>query len=245
MFSRQQLDEFLTSLAGRCAGFSDLSSVRVSLKSDRTLVTEVDHALSDFIKAHPLAAGLHLHSEEEHTRLAFPGLIVDPLDGTRDFVEGRAECAVSVAWMATPELVGPHSALVYNPFTGFALHTGQPRTGWVPQVQPGPWSGLVSRSEWSEGLFDDVRDPQARLAPRGSIAFKLGLLAAGSCDFVVSRRPKNVWDIAAGTLLAHRRGMEFWSAGKRVTALADESYPAPLFWGRPETVAGLRQVFFP
>jgi myo-inositol-1(or 4)-monophosphatase len=244
MFSKQQLDEFLTSLVGRCAAFSDLSSVRVSLKSDRTLVTEVDHALSDFIKAHPLAAGLHLHSEEEHTRLAFPGLIVDPLDGTRDFVEGRAECAVSVAWMASAALDGPQSALVYNPFTGFALHTGHP-TGWVPKVQTGPWSGLVSRSEWGKGLFDDVVDSQLLLAPRGSIAFKLALLAAGSCDFVVSRRPKNVWDIAAGTLLAHRRGMEFWSAGKRVTSLEDESYPAPLFWGRPETVADLRQVFFP
>jgi len=204
----------------------------------------VDRALSHFIKTYPLAAGLHLHCEEEHTSLIFPALVVDPLDGTRDFIEGRAECAVSVAWMAGPELDGPHAALIYNPFTGFALHSGQ-SPAWAPLVQQGPWSGLVSRSEWNQGLYRDVREPEARLAPRGSIAFKLGLLAGGACDFVVSRRPKNVWDIAAGTLLAHKRGMEFWSGGTRVTSLSAESYSAPLFWGRPEVVAALRPIFFP
>ncbi len=205
-------------------------------------MTEVDQLISDFVKSSPLAEGFSFYSEEDHSELVFPALILDPLDGTRDFLEGRPECAVSAAWMKSPSLGDSHFAVIFNPFTGLTIDSTL-SPPWRPKVQPGPWTGMVSRSEWSKGLYPTPHAEVYRLIPRGSIAFKLGLLCSGACDFVVSMRPKNVWDIAAGTLLARQRGMEFWSAGKKIESLEATHYQSPLIWGTPDKIPSLLKSF--
>ncbi len=243
MFSQPQWSQFFSELEERCTHILSTQSTLAHSKPDHSPVTEADLALSAFLRDHALAKGFHFHSEEEHGELRFPALILDPLDGTREYVVGRPECAFSAAWMCGPGLDAPHAAAIYNPFTGFRLASGMaPR--WVPRPPTQPWRGLVSRSEWEQGLYRGRETGEEwTVQPRGSIAFKLALLASGACDFVVSLRPKNVWDIAAGTLLAAERGMECWSAGERVLSLDRGSYQAPLIWGPPSLSAFLRRAF--
>lgn len=242
MFSPDEWSGFFRDLEAVCVGLDGPANIKTSLKIDRTPVTAADLALSDFMKGHPLARGFHFHSEEEHSDLRFPALILDPIDGTREYTAGRPECAFSAAWMRSPELGAAHAAVVYNPFTGFRLASGMsPRIS--PLTEGAPWQGMVSRSEWEQGLYEGKRSVDWTLTPRGSIAFKLALLASGACDFVVSLRPKNVWDIAAGTLLAHERGMVFWSAGVKIDSLDRENYPAPLIWAPPAISASLLESF--
>lgn len=241
MFSNDETIRFLRELKACCAQWKGLANVNVSSKKDHTPVTIIDQGLSDFFKEHPLKPHFHFYSEEDHDELLFPGLILDPLDGTRDFIQGRAECAISAAWMKGPLQTDESFALIHNPFSGFTL-TSHDLASWEPRAQAAPFYGMVSRSEWEQGLFPGSAKDFS-LSPRGSIAFKLGLLSSGACDFVISRRPKNIWDIAAGTLLAWQRGMEFWSGGKKVTSLVSASYAAPMFWAPPEIISSLRAAY--
>ena len=222
----------LNDLRRFCSELNPGRSLKVEHKADNTPVTEIDRALSDFCKRHSSAQGFHFYSEEEHGSLQFPALVVDPLDGTREFIAGRPECAVSMAWLPGPRL-SEGFGLVYNPFTGFALHT-QDTASWTPARCTDEPTGMLSRSEWEKNLH---QGKGLALIPRGSIAFKLALLASGTCDYVVSFRPKSIWDIAGGTLLCQQRGFEFWAGGRPVTELSQETYPAPLIWARPGVMA--------
>ena len=238
MFSPYTGQQFLNELRSYCGDVLSLTDLQVKHKSDQSLVTIIDQKLSDFCKSNKASQGFSFYSEEEHSTLQFPAMIVDPIDGTRELVAGRGECAVSVAWMSSPKL-SDGFGVIYNPFTGFAL-TSADTPAWQAKPQTEKPLGLVSRSEWEKGLFTNSK---ANLQPRGSIAFKLALLASGACDYVVSLKPKNIWDIAAGTVLCHQRGMEFWSEGKKITDLSEANYQAPLIWARPELITSLRAQF--
>ena len=103
---------------------------------------------------------------------------------------------------------------------------------------------MVSRTEMKGGLFDRFESlGNICLIEKGSIALKLGLLAAGACDFVVSLEHKNIWDIAAGCILASQRGMGFYHNGQLVTSLTEQSYTGVLLWARHEHVEQLNSIF--
>ena len=238
MFSSQLSQSFVYDLRQFCATLSLEKNLKITQKTDKTLVTQVDHQLSLFCKNHPSALGFNFYSEEDHGELKFPALVVDPLDGTLELIAGRPECAVSVAWLPSPDISQGHG-VIFNPFTGFSLSSAD-SAPWKAKANTTNPVGMISRTEWEKGLYQDKK---AHLVPRGSIAFKLALLASGTCDYVVSLRPKNIWDIAAGTLLCHQRDMEFWSAGKKVSSLDEEIYEAPLIWSRPDLISSLRAQF--
>jgi myo-inositol-1(or 4)-monophosphatase len=135
--------------------------------------------------------------------------VVDPIDGTKEFVSGIPEYAVSVALV---EDGLPILAAVYNPATKelFAAASGQ--GAWLNgkaikaehAISTKPVL-LASRSEIKRGEFE-LFEPFARIRPCGSIAYKLALVAAGMADATFSLGPKNEWDIAAGVLLVNESG---------------------------------------
>jgi myo-inositol-1(or 4)-monophosphatase len=97
---------------------------------------------------------------------------------------------------------------------------------------------MVSRSEYEKGFFNHLLnfDQKIEISPRGSIAFKLGLLASGGCDFVLSLSDKNIWDIAAGTILCHQRNIFLYQDGKKVEDLNSMRIKGPMLWA-PENLA--------
>lgn len=239
MFVSYSGHQLLNDLRQFCDGLFLMSALQTERKSDNTLVTQIDQQISEFFKQHPATRGFTFYSEEDHSGLRFPALVLDPIDGTRELAAGRAECAVSACFMPGPELKDAAS-LVFNPFTGFGLSSDQPAV-WTPEPVTHRPLGMVSRSEWEHGLYPEVG--AFDLVPRGSIAFKLALLAAGSIDFVVTRRPKHIWDIAAGTHLCWQRGIQLWSQGAVVTRLSHAQIAGPLLWCRPELATSLRATF--
>jgi myo-inositol-1(or 4)-monophosphatase len=60
---------------------------------------------------------------------------------------------------------------------------------------------LNSRSETRRGLWDPYKNIFSELKAVGSVAYKLGLTAAGKSDIFASLRPKNEWDICAGNCI--------------------------------------------
>jgi myo-inositol-1(or 4)-monophosphatase len=102
--------------------------------------------------------------------------------------------------------------------------------------------GLVSKSEWQKGLYKNIDESVVHLSPRGSIAYKLGLLAAGACDFIVSKKNKNIWDIAAGAILLEKRGFSFYERGIKIESLDKLEYFAPLLWCREDDFISLSKA---
>lgn len=224
-------------------------NLKVNLKDDNTVVTEIDlfvsNLLKDKLQLHPEFKHYSFFSEEEFGELKFPTAILDPIDGTRELIKGRAECAVSLALMKTSNLYDKDNfAWLYNPFSGFSLDTD------VPFVSSNNKStqkilGMVSRSEFEKGYFDNFTtiDPKIEITPRGSIAFKLGLLASGGCDFVLSLSPKNIWDIAAGSVLCARRGIKMYQNGVEITHLDQVHLKGIMLWAQPAMADELWKKF--
>lgn len=204
--------------------------VQKSLKDDGSPVTLLDLALSLLLEnmSAQYFPDVTFYSEEKYSTWKFPLMVVDPLDGTREYIRNRPEWAVSVGLFVSSNFEG--EGWVYNPVTK-ELFTGEIPP--VKHVDKAKYYGEVSHSEWDKGLYQFFKSEKYSLRPMGSIAYKLGRLAAGKVDFVVSLAPKNIWDIAGGTLLCHQSKMKFYSEGKEVKEVK-QLYLPPLIWCHEE-----------
>ena len=223
-------------------------NITVDLKNDKSLVTEIDIFVSNLIKKklfnHLSYSHYVFFSEEDFKEYTFPCAILDPIDGTRELVAGRPECVVSLALMKVPDIDHPDNyAWLYNPFSGFSLDSSTPFVASLDKsVQK--FLTFVSRTEYHKDYYKKyLNHPQIEITPRGSIAFKLGLLASGASDFIVSLEPKNVWDIAAGTILCAQRGIYFYENGKRITILERQKYGGVLIWAPPSIAPLVLKIF--
>lgn len=208
------------------------------IKDDGTPVTQLDLMYSKHIeelmeKSFP---GFTFYSEENFSEWKFPLLALDPLDGTQEYIEGRNEWAISIGLLPENDFKG--AGWIYNPKTGECFDSAQD----LGFEQKSIYRGEVSRSEWKKGLFKTDQSENFFVQAVGSIAYKLGRLSAGKSDFVVSLRPKNIWDIAGGTILCHQAGMKFYSEGKEVT-LVEKYYRPPLIWCRPELFSEISKIY--
>lgn len=241
--SLDQLKLKLAALVARAYEKKDfLKSLDAVEKKDGTLVTQVDLVVHKFIQdqleRQGLLSGVCFVSEESESSKEvefYPSVVLDPIDGTKELARGLSECCVSLAYLKGPEIKKDGGwGWLYNPLSGFELSSEQP-------LSPGPalnkqvLLGFVSRTEFEKRLFANERPcHDVVIVPKGSIAFKLGLLASGACDFVVSKRPKNLWDIAAGTLLCRQRGHHFYTERGEVKNWKDFEGAELLLWCRPE-----------
>jgi len=136
--------------------------------------------------------------EDDKTRHTSPYVwIIDPIDGTREFVNKIPEYAVSAALVYHDKMV---FSCVYNPNDSLVWQAENELQ--APELMEGAHPGspdkiCVSRSECKRELFSEL-EKDFSFEPVGSIAFKLSLVAQGRFPGVLSLRPKNEWDIAGG-----------------------------------------------
>jgi len=172
---------------------------------------EADRILKTALLGHyPQSGWLSEETVDDPSRLQREWVwIVDPIDGTKEFVTGIPEYAVSVALSRAGT---PVAAAIYNPaadklFTAISGHgvwlNDRPIT--VKNSISNPPVILASRSEVKRGQFKPF-EQHAKIQPCGSIAYKLALVAAGLADATFSLGPKNEWDIAAGVLMVSEAG---------------------------------------
>ncbi len=210
-------------------------------KGDSSIVTQVDIEISEIVKEEFSEFELCFYSEEEFDELSYPAIVVDPIDGTRELERGLQECAVSIALLNSQNF-NDNYGWIYNPYTQFEI------SNWQSFIAPKKnrdqkLLGLVSNSEWIRGKYNYVTSSEIALAPRGSIAFKLGLLGAGACDFVITLRPKNIWDIAAGNIILNDRNFVCFMNGKVVDEFNETRLDGPILWCHPENLDMLRSIF--
>lgn len=219
-----------------------------SLKPDQSPVTLVDHAFSDAIEDYFASfidyKRFHFYSEEKHQELEFPAIIVDPIDGTRELALGVPECAVSIAIMHNSEIENPkNSAWIYNPFTSEVLEAETLKRN-VPKKE-NLLLGYVSNTEWKNNLYLKYeREVTLELKPLGSIAYKLLKLANYECDFVVTMRPKNIWDIAGGSILLAKKDIGLYGPHGKIYELDTKTISSPLLWCSEQNYKRLKDIFF-
>jgi myo-inositol-1(or 4)-monophosphatase len=210
----RRIEVALRAAAQLLSGF-DREHVRAEYKDRGDPVTVADQAAN-----HLLFAMLPRHDEgwlSEETADGSNRLgqrrvwIVDPLDGTREFLSGLPEWCVSIGLIEDGRAV---AGGISNPATGEiflgSLETGitvhtcpkrlrQLRTREQPVV-------LASRSEAKRGEWEWLSDAPFEVRPMGSVAYKLALVAAGLADATWTFTPKHEWDVAAGVALVEASG---------------------------------------
>lgn len=185
----------------------------------RNVVTEVDHKISGILREKLLRKNEGWLSEEDvddHSRLSGEIVwVVDPLDGTREFVDGIPEWCISIGLVVDGVAVAGGTS---NPATGEmflgALDCGVTRNGLrVSCSSRTSLEGavvLASRSEYNRGEWKEFLQRSFHIRPMGSIAYKLSLVAAGLADATWTLTPKHEWDVAAGVALVNASGQ--WAA---------------------------------
>ena len=257
------LMEPLTALvvkAGEAILAVNRTAMRVDGKQDGSPVTEADLAADRIIAdgLAQLAADVPTLSEER-TQLASPPFrdsffLIDPLDGTKEFVAGRDEFTVNLALVTSGvPLLGivsaPALGLLWRgivgrgaervTFDGATIGAAVPiRTRRLPA--PGePWVAAVSRSHGdpqSEAFI--AGRPNAERKACGS-AVKFGRIADGSADIYPRFGPTCEWDVGAGCAVVTAAGGKV-TDGKggelRFGQRQDTGFIIPEFiaWGDPQ-----------
>lgn len=182
-------------------------------------VTEADLEADAALKAQLRAARpghgwLSEETPDDRERLGRNALfVVDPIDGTRAFIEGDSSFAHALAVAEKGRVI---AAVVYLPEKdalyaatedGPATLNGRPiavsRPAGIGGTTVLTSAATMAPQHWTGGL-----PPPVRRVFRASFAWRLCLVAEGRFDAAMTLRPSWEWDIAAGDLIARRAGAE-------------------------------------
>ncbi len=183
--------------------------------SERTLYEELSHARPDW-------GFLLEESGEIEGDPNKPRFIIDPLDGTTNFLHGIPHFAISIA-VEEPLLNGKReiiSGMVYNPITDDCFWAEKGRGAWHQDqrlrvsarrhldealIATGiPFKGQGDFAQWSR-IFGVIAPEVAGIRRYGAAALDLAWVAAGRFDgyFEANLQP---WDVAAGLILVREAG---------------------------------------
>ena len=237
-------------------------AMRVDGKLDGSPVTEADLA-ADRIIAEGLAriAPDIPALSEERVHLAKPPyggslFLIDPLDGTKEFVAGRAEFTVNLALVTngTPLLgiIGaPALGLIWRGLVGRGAERLKSGGKSVAEPihtrahpQPGaPWIVAVSRSHGDDRTEAFIAERPGAIRQMLGSAVKFGRVAEGGADIYPRLAPTSEWDVAAGHAVVTAAGGRITDAngadlqfGKgRPDATGQHGFIVPEFiaWGDP------------
>lgn len=190
-------------------------AIETEYKIGHDPVTEADRAVDAVLRQNLLRDGEGWLSEEtadNPSRLDQDRVwIVDPLDGTREFVQGLPEFCVSIGYV---ESGIPVAGGIYNPATNETflgaidagvLYNGQPARISQRKSLNGALV-LASRSEVKRGEWKQFANDRFKVQAMGSVAYKLALVSAGLADVTFTLTPKNEWDVVAGAALVQSAG---------------------------------------
>lgn len=199
----------------------------------RSPVSAADFAANELLEgilrtARPGYGWLSEETEDSAERLDRDTVfVVDPIDGTRAFINGEATWCVSVAVVhqgrpVAGVLVAPALDEEYLAVTGGdALKNGAPVSvsSWVE----GEPFRLATAEDMLARISTDLRQTITRIKHVPSLAYRLAMVAEGRIDGTLVKRNSHDWDLAAADLILER-------AGGQLVGLDGE----PLAYNRPD-----------
>ncbi len=181
-------------------------------KGSGHLVTDADIAVNNYLsdvlqKARPHYGWLSEETKDDYSRHACPRtFVVDPIDGTRAFIDRSPNFAVSVAVI---EKGRPVAGALYNPLKDELYEA---TLGGGAHLNKKPIQ--VSDRKKLEGArmvgyprkFRKLGWPEMNVRVANSMAYRIALVASNQADATVSFTPKSDWDLAAAELIATEAG---------------------------------------
>ena len=209
----------------------------VMVKGDESPLTRADVAAHEVIVRHLIPTGIPVLSEEGRNipfeeRKAWRELwVVDPIDGTKEFIKRNGEFTVNIALIRDGR---PVLGVIYVPVTG-ELYVGEDKQGAVKSVHSSggeanvdsvlngavpipmdkgdrPFTAVASRSHMSpetEAFVAELRKVHGEVAliSKGS-SLKLCMVAEGKADCYPRFAPTMEWDTAAGQAICMAAGFD-------------------------------------
>ena len=191
-----------------------------TLKTDASPVTAADNAAHDALITHLSATGIAILSEEDVTvAQPYPTAmwIIDPLDGTKDFIAGTKDFAVMIALL---ENGAPTLGVIYAPAHGilyyasrgsgaYMLHDGETEPTQlhvsdrrIPNLHQ--LASVHHRSSFTDLIA--TRLQVAEIKPRGGAGIKAALIADQTGDFFMMLARVGEWDVCAPHILLEEAG---------------------------------------
>ncbi len=182
-------------------------------------VTDADIAVNDYLAktlmaARPDYGWLSEETKDDYSRHACPRtFVVDPIDGTRAFIDRTPNFAVSVAIIESGKSV---AGALFNPLknemytanlgggaqlNGKTIHATNP--GKVENCRMVGYPRKFRRLGW----------PKMDTIVANSMAYRIAMVASGDRDATVSFTPKSDWDLAAAELIAREAGATITNLG--------------------------------
>ena len=237
----------------------ELDQLRVGRKGPNDFVTEVDQAaeqaIVDVLRAaypdHAIlaeesGASSNLRDENENV------WIIDPLDGTTNFIHGFPQYAISIALQQRGQIT---QAVIYDPtrnelFTatkgaGAFMNDKRLRVAKRDKLADAligtgfPYSDLSALDEYVK-MFHVMTQKSAGLRRPGAAALDLAYVAAGRLDGFFEKNLKP-WDMAAGALLVSEAG----GIIANFSGEADYLYKGDVIAGSPKIFAQMLNVLSP
>jgi len=167
---------------------------------------EIDRLLHDRLTTLlPDAGWLSEETLDNPERLSANRLwVVDPIDGTRDYVRGRPGWAVSVALIeAGQPVVGVLDAPARGEHWRADAGRGAARNGDTIHILP---RAELAGARVPTDQLSHIDHDLVMVAKPNSIALRIAMVAAGEADLLATLRWGNEWDIAAAVLIATEAG---------------------------------------
>ena len=186
-------------------------------KTPNNPVTTADFEADSLLKeklqsAYPEYGWLSEESKDNPERLDKEMVwVVDPIDGTKEFIYGIPEFVISIGLVQNGEpvvgvLLNPVKGEMYAASRGNGAYLNGRKLKVSDTQELSKASLLVSRTETKNGHVDKFTDYIKAFKPTGSVAYKLCLAGAGAGDVFVSVYSKNEWDVCAGDMVVREAG---------------------------------------
>ena len=195
--SKKGIGDFVTS--------SDLNSERTIIKILQKAYPEIE------IMSEQTSSKTNLNKHEKIW-------IIDPLDGTLNFLHGLPHFAISMALMVNEEII---SGIIYDPIKdelfwaekgiGAFLNGKRIRVSARSQLKDAlvstgiPWKGMESSHKNYLKILENIMKSSSGIRRYGAAALDLAYVAAGRYDAFWEFNLKT-WDIAAGALIVKEAG---------------------------------------
>ncbi len=222
------------------------------IKADKSPVTDADHAAEAIIVKglRALTPDRPVVAEEEMAAGRVPTLddgpfwLVDPLDGTKEFIKRNGEFTVNIALIerGRPTLgivLAPASDTLWRGAAGLGADKSDGGGAFTPiNVRTPPTAGLTACASRSTAIYSNLdiwfRNNGLTVAERtqAGSSLKFCLIAEGKADIYPRFGPTNEWDTAAGQGVLEAAGGEVVTTDERPLRYGKTGFGNPHFIAR-------------
>ena len=222
-------------------------------KADKSPVTDADHAAEAIIVKglRVLTPDTPVVAEEEMAAGRVPALknggpfwLVDPLDGTKEFIKRNGEFTVNIALVENGRpmlgiVLAPASGTLWRGIVGEGADKREGAGPFTPiHTRPAPANGLTACASRSHAIYSDLdiwfRSNNLAVADRvqAGSSLKFCLIAEGKADIYPRFGPTNEWDTAAGHAVLEAAGGEVVTTDGRPLGYGKPGFGNPHFIAR-------------